>query len=177
MKTFIKNIFLNLLKITLKDIITFLIVALFCITLDLYTKHIVFNTEFSVLKVCKIFNIVKVENYGVSFGLFSDSNLLVKNLIILFNIIVCLILLYLLGTKHGYKQPNLFLFSISIIISGAIGNIIDRIKFGYVRDFLDFHIVDKHWPAFNIADCCICIGVGLWIILEMCKNKDVNKRK
>ena len=64
-----------------------------------------------------------------------------------------------------------------MIISGSIDNIIDRIAFGYVRDFIDFHIFDKHWPAFNIADSCVCIGVGLWIILEMFKVKNTKIQK
>ena len=177
MKIAIQNIISNFRKLTLKDIFVFLSIALFGIVLDLYTKHIVFNAEFSILQVCGILNIVKVENYGISFGLFAGSKLFVKKMIILFNVIVCIVLFYLLSSKNEYKKPNIFVISISMIISGAIGNIIDRIAFGYVRDFIDFHIFDKHWPAFNIADSCVCIGVGLWIILEMFKVKNTKIQK
>lgn len=177
MKTAIQNIISNFRKLTSKDIGVFLCIVLFFITLDLYTKHIVFNANFSVFKICNILNFVKVENHGISFGLFAGSKVFVKKLIIFFNIIVCLFLFYLLSSKNEYKKPNIFVISISMIISGAIGNIIDRIAFGYVRDFIDFHIFDKHWPAFNIADSCVCIGVGLWIILEMFKVKNIKIQK
>ena len=177
MQTAIQNIFCNVRKITLKDIFVFLSIALFGIVLDLYTKCIVFNAEFSILQVCGILNIVKVENYGISFGLFACSKVFVKKLIIFFNIIVCLFLFYLLSSKNEYKKPNIFVISISMIISGAIGNIIDRIAFGELLYFIYFNIFDKHWPAFNIADSCVCIGVGLWIILEMFKVKNIKIQK
>ena len=53
---------------------------------------------------------------------------------------------------------------IILIISGAIGNLIDRIRFGAVVDFLDFHIGGYHWPSFNVADICIVVGVGLYLL-------------
>ena len=175
MKTAIQTLISNFRKLTLKDICIFLSITAFGIVLDLYTKYIVFSADFSVLQVCGILNIVKVENYGISFGLFAGSKIFVKKLIMLLNIIVCMVLFYLLSSKNEYKKPNIFLISISMIISGAIGNVIDRIMFGYVRDFIDFHIFDKHWPAFNIADSIICVGVGLWIILDMFKAKNIKK--
>lgn len=175
MKTDIRNILFNLRKVSLRDLFLFLIVFVFCLSLDLYSKNIVFRSNFTFWNVCEVLNIIKVENYGISFGLFAGSNFFVKKLIIIFNISICCYLLFLLKIKDEYKKPNLFLVSISMIISGAIGNVFDRIKFGYVRDFIDFHVFNKHWPAFNIADSCICVGVGLWVILEIFKIKTLNK--
>ena len=177
MKHYILSILSNLRRISGRDLMLFLVVFALCLSLDLYTKTIVFSADFSVLKICNILNIVKVENYGISFGLFASSTIFIKKLIVIFNIVVCLCLFYLLSSKSNYRKPNVFLVAISMIISGAIGNVYDRIKFGYVRDFIDCHIFDKHWPAFNVADSCICIGVGLWIILEILTNKTFNKQK
>lgn len=54
--------------------------------------------------------------------------------------------------------------ALALILGGALGNLIDRIRFGAVVDFLDFHLASLHWPAFNVADVCICLGVGLYIL-------------
>ncbi len=50
------------------------------------------------------------------------------------------------------------------MLGGILGNLLDRVRFGWVTDFLDFHIGDSHWPAFNIADAAICVGVGIYIL-------------
>jgi signal peptidase II len=64
------------------------------------------------------------------------------------------------------------IFSLSLILSGAIGNLIDRVRYGEVIDFLDFHLGPHHWPAFNIADSAISIGAVI-LILELIKRKDI----
>jgi signal peptidase II len=62
------------------------------------------------------------------------------------------------------KHETLMAAALSLILGGAIGNLIDRVAYGYVIDFLDVHYQDWHWPAFNIADSAICIGVGLMLL-------------
>lgn len=62
---------------------------------------------------------------------------------------------------------KLFCFALALILGGALGNVIDRLVYGHVVDFLDFHLRGYHWPAFNVADCGICIGAVLLIIDEL----------
>ena len=60
---------------------------------------------------------------------------------------------------------------LALILGGAVGNLMDRVRFGYVVDFLDFAVSGHHWPAFNVADSAICIGVGL-LFLDMLRNEE-----
>ena len=61
----------------------------------------------------------------------------------------------------------MFCFALALILGGALGNVIDRVIYGHVVDFLDFHLNTYHWPAFNVADCGICIGAVLLIVDEL----------
>jgi signal peptidase II len=59
------------------------------------------------------------------------------------------------------------MFALTLILSGAVGNVYERIFYGYVTDFLDFHYQNLHWPAFNVADIAISTGIGLWLFVEL----------
>lgn len=110
--------------------------------------------------VCDIFNFVFTWNPGTSFSLFrtlGESAPLV--IVILTGFVIGFILHYLFYRSKSFERVPL-----ALIAGGAIGNLIDRIRFGAVIDFLDFHIGGWHWPAFNIADVCIVVGVGLYIL-------------
>jgi signal peptidase II len=67
------------------------------------------------------------------------------------------------------ENEKLLAFSLSLILSGAVGNLVDRLRYGEVVDFLDFHLSAYHWPAFNVADSAICVGIG-WMALQMLKG-------
>ena len=107
------------------------------------------------MEVTSFFNLALVWNYGVSFGMFAvlRQPLMLSGLSVA---IICILLIWL--TKNLSK---LIAVALGLVIGGAIGNIVDRLRFGAVTDFLDFHIGTYHWPAFNIADSCIFIGVVL----------------
>lgn len=109
------------------------------------------------IEVLPFFNIVMVWNSGISFGMFNDgtSTLL---LILLPLVITAFFMVWLFRTASWFQG-----IAIALVIGGAIGNVIDRLRFGAVIDFLDFHIGDIHYPAFNIADSCVVIGIGLLI--------------
>ncbi len=110
--------------------------------------------------VCDIFNIVFTWNPGTSFSLFrslGESAPIV--LVIATAFVIGFILRYLFVRAQSYERIPL-----ALIVGGAVGNLIDRIRFGAVVDFLDFHIGGWHWPAFNVADICICVGVGLYLL-------------
>lgn len=106
------------------------------------------------------FNIVFTWNPGTSFSLFramGESAPIV--LIVLTSALIGFIGHYLFT-----RAPRDEVLPLALIVGGALGNLIDRIRFGAVVDFLDFHIGGWHWPAFNVADICICVGVGLYLL-------------
>ena len=114
-----------------------------------------------VVEVTPFFNLVMVWNYGISFGMFAGS----RQPAIL---IACsAIILGILAVWLYKNSSKLVACALGCVIGGAAGNVIDRLRFGAVADFLDFHIGPYHWPAFNIADSSIFIGVVLLCISSM----------
>lgn len=115
--------------------------------------------------VLPFFNLVLVYNPGVSFSMFAEHGALNENMPLVLSGIAALIAV-------GFaiwltKTPSkLAAIGSGLIIGGAVGNILDRLRFGAVIDFLDFHIGDLHWPAFNVADCGIVIGVALILVSQ-----------
>jgi signal peptidase II len=110
--------------------------------------------------VTSFFNIVLIYNRGMSFGLFNSGGGLNA---LLFSVVAAAIVTVLTYWLSRVESP-LLAGAISLIIGGAVGNVIDRIRFGAVVDFLDFHIGSWHWPAFNIADSAICVGVAMMLL-------------
>ncbi|MBO4700566.1 MAG: signal peptidase II [Alphaproteobacteria bacterium] len=111
-------------------------------------------------RVTNFFNIVFTWNPGTAFSMFrslGDNAPLI--MIIATGVIIALLIYYLLRRAREYEVAPLVL-----IVGGALGNLIDRIRFGAVIDFLDFHIGAIHWPAFNVADMFITIGVLFYIL-------------
>ncbi len=114
-----------------------------------------------------LFNLVKVWNTGVSFSLFNGYGQTGAIILTVFAVVVAAFLFYWM-----LKETNqLKIMALAFIIGGALGNVIDRIRFGAVLDFLDFHYKNMHWPAFNMADSFICIGVFILICIEFFDNK------
>lgn len=134
--------------------------------LDLFTKQLVFRILETApqgqIEVTSFFNLVTVLNRGVSFGMFADS----AYSPIFFSIIVALITLIMLIWLYRNEKPYLAV-AISLIIGGALGNLTDRIQNGAVADFLDFHLFGYHWPAFNLADSIVFIGVAMLIFEDL----------
>ena len=123
--------------------------------------HIVVMDPPRLIEVTGFFNLVLVGNRGVSFGLFSDDAPWLQPAFALFAVVIAVFLALWLR-----RATNWFLaLSLGLVIGGAIGNAIDRLRFGAVIDFLDFHAAGYHWPAFNIADSAITVGV-IFIVLE-----------
>ena len=118
------------------------------------------------------FNLVEAWNTGVSFSMFNDGGILGMVVLSLFAIGVIVFLLMWLK-KEDDKVVQL---SLGFIIGGALGNVVDRIRFGAVYDFLDFYYNNWHWPAFNLADAFICTGAFIIILHGMIKAKsNINK--
>ncbi|ACJ00937.1 signal peptidase II [Rhodospirillum centenum] len=109
------------------------------------------------IEVTSFFNLVMAWNRGVSFGLFShEAEFMPYVLIGVALAISAVLVLWLRRTDRAFQAA-----SIGLVIGGALGNVIDRLRFGAVADFLDFHLSGWHWPAFNVADSAIVVGVAL----------------
>lgn len=105
-------------------------------------------------------NIVMVWNQGVSFGILSNGSSWGPWVLSGVSIVISMIfIVWLLRSRSALQSA-----AIVMIIAGALGNVVDRVRFGAVIDFIDVHAYGYHWPAFNVADSCICIGVFLLII-------------
>ncbi len=135
-----------------------LFVAALVLLLDQLSKQWilwVFSVSGQFIEITEFFNLALVWNTGISFGLLAEHRqpyLLVTAALVIVGI--------LLGWLHK-NTCRLTGWGLGLVIGGASGNIIDRVRFGAVVDFLDFHIGPYHWPAFNIADSAIFIGVVL----------------
>lgn len=153
-----------------------LILIVLIIIVDQYTKqwalHFISdiiektNGVHTHVKKTSFFNIVLVYNNGISFGIFSNLLFMKNVLFIIISSITAFLIYLLFKTKN-----NINLIAFAFIIGGAIGNLIDRAIYGAVIDFLDFHIKTLHWPAFNIADGAVCIGVVIYLINDFFLNK------
>jgi signal peptidase II len=110
--------------------------------------------------VTPFFNLVLTGNRGVSFGLF-NTNATMNTAV--FTILAAVIVIALLLWLRRAQTPMIRL-ALGLIIGGAIGNVIDRLYRGAVVDFLDFHLGDWHWFAFNVADAAICLGVAALLL-------------
>lgn len=138
------------------------------IILDQLTKFIIVSIfdrdPYKAVHVIKsFFSIRYVENSGAVWGIFSESPHSIMPLIITIFAISAFLLVGYFFHKLQYTCV-LELTSLSFIMGGAVGNIIDRLSQGYVVDFIDFFVKNYHWPTFNVADSFISVGVGLLII-------------
>ena len=134
------------------------LLALIVIALDQVTKLWALSTLFldgRVVEVTPFFNLVAVWNRGVSFGLLASNDPMTPYYLSAFAVAVVVGLAVWLSRATS----PLMRISLGLIIGGAIGNVIDRIRYNAVVDFIDWHVAGYHWPAFNIADSAISIGV------------------
>ncbi|MBL6665207.1 MAG: signal peptidase II [Rickettsiales bacterium] len=165
-----KNILKN--KLFLKSLLIAFIVAV----LDLLSKRVIFaileniamrdRVDYPQIEVLPFFNIVYVWNRGVSFGMFNN----IENAHLLLSILQFLVALVIAIWMYNNKN-KFFTVPLGLIVGGALGNVIDRIKNGAVADFLDFHIANYHWPAFNVADSCVFMGVAIIIFYDLYLKK------
>jgi len=104
-----------------------------------------------------------VHNTGMAFGLLSGSDIPFKSVLVTLLSLAALaaVVYYALRSPRGETTTHL---GLTLILGGALGNILDRARLGYVIDFIDVFYRDAHWPAFNVADSSICVGVGLLML-------------
>jgi signal peptidase II len=117
----------------------------------------------SITVIRQFFNITYLRNKGAAFGILANSSYRLPFFILVSAVAVCVIVVVISRLREDQKLSAV---SLSLILSGALGNLIDRIRLGEVIDFLYFHWYEHYWPAFNIADSAICVGVFL-LAVEM----------
>jgi len=161
-----------------KNLLIFILGAAVIIALDQITKAAI-TSRFMLHEVYPVipglFNLVYVLNPGAAFGFLADASATFRYVFFTGITVVAagLIVYYLVKTN----PRNLILASsLTLIFGGAIGNLIDRIRFGSVVDFLDFYLGAAHWPAFNVADSAITVGAAL-MIWEMILHRKEKKTK
>ena len=144
----------------------FIIISFFVFILDQATKFLIIrNLSFlQVIKIVPFFNIVYYRNIGSAFGMFKDLGN------IFFIIISCAAIAVILAVLYREKETN---FGYPLIIGGAAGNLMDRLIHGYVIDFLEFYAGSHYWPAFNIADASLTLGIILLLIHSFTRRKGV----
>ena len=114
--------------------------------------------------ITSFFNIVRAHNTGAAFSFLAQAGGWQRWLFTGFGVLAALLIVWQLRAHPGQK---LFSFALASILGGAIGNVIDRMVYGYVVDFLDFHAAGWHFPAFNVADAGISLGAVLLIVDEL----------
>jgi len=150
-----------------------LLLACVIIFIDQWTKQAIISMAESQglpFTVCSVFELVLLYNKGISFGMLHGSEAWVVPAITLATSLIVLVIIFLFIRE---KEP-IVIIAFSFIIGGAIGNIIDRLTIGSVVDFLHFHWENYYFPAFNVADSSIFIGVALFILSNIIspKNKE-----
>lgn len=115
------------------------------------------------------FSLTHITNTGIAFGMFQQISFS-NTLFMIINILILIFMFIWYIKRRNILKKSIHIVFI-LIFSGAIGNIIDRILRGEVTDFFDFHIMNYHWPSFNIADTCISIGIILFLIISIRDSK------
>ncbi len=117
------------------------------------------------------FSITYVRNPGAAFGFLADASPLFRAIFFVAVTVLAIILVVHYIWKSRVEEPRLT-FALSLILSGAVGNLIDRVRLGEVIDFLDVYIGSHHWPAFNVADSAISIGAAILFFELMRRGKE-----
>jgi signal peptidase II len=157
-----------------KRLLIFLAIGLVVVLLDQVSKHLIssalpLNSGFEAAP--GFLNIVHVRNPGAAFGLFSHLPPHLRSYFFL-GISITAVLGILSVVALSQEITLLTLLGLSFFFAGALGNFLDRIRFGEVVDFLDFHIGVYHWPAFNVADMALCLGTGFFVIHCLFKPRE-----
>jgi len=133
------------------------------IALDLYTKHLIQGAFMygDSLTINSFFDLVRYHNEGAAFSFLAKAGGWQKWFFSIISIVAIVVMTYLIK-KH--RAEKLFCLGLALVIGGAAGNLYDRFTLGYVVDFLSFHYQNHYWPAFNVADSAICVGVSLLLL-------------
>ena len=152
-------------------------ISVIVIALDVVTKHLI-QQAFAYgdhHTITNFFDLVRYHNEGSAFGFLNDAGGWQKWFFNGISIVASIVIVHLLNTHTHKKNKKLFCLGLALVLGGAIGNLYDRITLGYVVDFLNFHLNNHYWPAFNVADSAICVGVGL-LLLDSFKTSNTESK-
>jgi signal peptidase II len=148
------------------SLVLWLALALLMLIADQFFKVLILGTyqlgEGTV--VTSFFNIVRVHNTGAAFSFLAGASGWQRWFFVGLGAVAAIVIIWMLKSHAGQR---LFCLAMTCILGGAVGNVIDRLLYGYVVDFLDFHVAGIHFPAFNVADSAITLGAGLLILDEL----------
>lgn len=113
-----------------------------------------------------LFNLTHLTNNGAAFSILAGQPAVWRQVFFIAASLVALVCIWIAQRSFG-RQGLAYTTSLGLIAGGAVGNLIDRIRFGHVIDFLDFYVKNSHWPAFNVADSAITVGVGLFMVKNL----------
>ena len=150
---------------TTPRLLPWLMVAAIIVLADQLTKFWIVNwlQTGQAVYLCAFFNLVLAYNKGAAFSFLASAGGWQRYFFTALSLAAIVFILYFMRCHAGQR---LFCCALTFILGGAIGNLIDRVLYGQVTDFLDFHIGTWHWPAFNIADSAITIGAILFVLDE-----------
>lgn len=156
----------------IKSRLPYLVLVLAILALDRWTKWLI-QTKLllnqTILIIDGFFNITYVRNTGVAFGILDPVNLPLKS-----TVLAVLTLAAIAGVLvYTWRTPinqTLLHTALSLILAGALGNLYDRVNYGYVIDFIEVYFRSYRWPSFNVADSAITIGVGLLVLQVLRKD-------
>jgi len=147
-----------------KGALAWLSLAMVIIVIDQWSKFLIQKQLelYDAIPVIPFFSITHWHNKGVAFSLFEDAG---PSVIWVFAFIALVISVVIVSWLYNLPKDNKWLAcALALVLGGAVGNMLDRLFHGYVIDFLLFHWGDWSWPAFNMADSAICVGVAMLII-------------
>ncbi len=151
-------------------------ITVIAIILDQWSKQWALEAlSYNVIEVMPHFDFKLAFNYGAAFSFLADAGGWQKWGLSAFAIVISVVLLvWMSRLKHTERWLSI---SLALVLSGAVGNTIDRVNYGYVIDFIDWYVAKNgyHWPTFNIADCAISIGAVMLIIESLFFHKDEPK--
>jgi signal peptidase II len=156
----------------LKGRLPYLLLVIGILAFDRWTKLLIqsrFILDESISIIDGFFNITYVRNTGVAFGIFSSISSPAKS-ILLSSFAALAAVLVIAYSLRSPLRNRLLHVALALILGGALGNLYDRLRYGYVVDFLEFYIRSFHWPSFNVADSAISIGVIL-LAVEITRNE------
>ncbi len=145
--------------------------SLILVIADQLTKLMVLSSLelYESIEITSFFSLTHVHNYGAAFSFLADEDGWQQYFLVSISAIASIaIILWMI--KTSINQPYK-LIALSLILSGAIGNLIDRAMFGFVIDFINFHYQDFYWPVFNMADTAITLGVILLLLVDFKQDK------
>ncbi|MDD2463280.1 MAG: signal peptidase II [Desulfobulbus sp.] len=154
--------------------LSFFTIILAVICLDQASKFWVmqhFLLHESRVVIPDLFNLTYLTNNGAAFSILAGQPALWRQVFFLCTAAVALVFIWIAQRSYG-RRSLWYTVALSLIAGGALGNIIDRLRFGFVIDFLDVYVGSHHWPAFNIADSAITVGVLVFILTNLLFDRE-----